>query len=84
MKDVNGIRSSHAQRYGAVPSIFVAPGRVNIIGEHVDYNGFAVLPMALVRDTLIAARFSTRLLPTDAAGVAAATGGGAADDDDDD
>jgi galactokinase len=42
--------------FGAPPEIIVsAPGRVNLIGEHTDYNDGYVLPIAINREILIAA-----------------------------
>jgi galactokinase len=43
--------------FGAAPTIRVqAPGRVNLIGEHTDYNDGLVLPCAIGYGTVIAAR----------------------------
>jgi galactokinase len=43
----------------APPRIVAAPGRVNLIGEHTDYNDGFVLPMAIERYTVIAADQNT-------------------------
>ncbi|QMU79427.1 galactokinase [Streptacidiphilus sp. PB12-B1b] len=49
---VKGFRS----RYGADPDgVWQAPGRVNLIGEHTDYNDGFVLPLALPQATRVAA-----------------------------
>ena len=46
-----------AERYDGAPELLVrAPGRLNLIGDHTDYNGGFVLPIAIDRDLVIAAR----------------------------
>lgn len=52
----------HADRFsarfgnGAAPRTFFAPGRVNLMGAHLDYNGGPVMPTAIDRGTFLALR----------------------------
>jgi galactokinase len=45
-----------AELYGGRPTIYRAPGRVNLIGEHTDYNDGFVMPAALDLYTYVAVR----------------------------
>jgi len=49
------LRAEFRKIYHREPRFFRAPGRVNLIGEHTDYNGGFVLPMAIERGTTVAA-----------------------------
>jgi galactokinase len=55
MASHENLRAQFQQRYGRAPRLFSAPGRVNLIGEHTDYNEGFVLPMAIERRTYVAA-----------------------------
>ncbi len=49
--------------FASSPTVIAsAPGRVNLIGEHTDYNGGPVLPVAVERRTAAAARVADRWL----------------------
>ena len=52
MHDPAVFRSMHLARFQAEPAIFVAPGRVNLIGEHTDYAEGFVMPAAIDFATL--------------------------------
>lgn len=53
--DLHLLKAGFSEKYGGQPRIFRAPGRVNLIGEHTDYNDGFVLPAALDFATYVAA-----------------------------
>jgi galactokinase len=56
MLDVPTLRERFTERYGSEPRLIVrAPGRVNLLGEHTDYNDGFVFPAAIDRATYVAA-----------------------------
>jgi len=52
MHDLAVLRSMHLARFQAAPTVFAAPGRVNLIGEHTDYAEGFVMPAAIDFATL--------------------------------
>ncbi len=55
MIDLSELSSLFIDKYDSEPCIFRAPGRINLIGEHTDYNDGFVLPAALDFATYVAA-----------------------------
>jgi galactokinase len=54
MTNPAAMKAAFKEMYGRAPRLFRAPGRVNLIGEHTDYNDGFVLPMAIDRSTFAA------------------------------
>ena len=55
MGQARELRQKFHDRYGGEARVFRAPGRVNLIGEHTDYNDGFVMPAAIGFDTWVAA-----------------------------
>ena len=55
MVEWESLRRTFRELYGSEPRLFSAPGRVNLIGEHTDYNDGFVLPIAANLRTFVAA-----------------------------
>ncbi len=55
MVELEGLRRIFRELYRSEPRLFSAPGRVNLIGEHTDYNEGFVLPIAANLRTYVAA-----------------------------
>lgn len=53
------MRQRFTAHFGAAPRVFRAPGRLNLIGEHTDYNAGLALPGAIDRACHVAAAPST-------------------------
>jgi galactokinase len=57
LRQVSDVVAAFRERFGARPThVSRAPGRVNLIGEHIDYNGLPVFPMAIQREVRLALR----------------------------
>ncbi|KAK2842418.1 hypothetical protein Q5P01_012618 [Channa striata] len=52
---LKSLKNTFETKYGESPLYYAcAPGRVNLIGEHIDYCGYSVLPMAIEQNILAA------------------------------
>ncbi len=51
--NIDQIQSKFTTLFGVTPSIYRSPGRINIIGEHTDYNEGFVLPAAIDKAVIV-------------------------------
>ena len=55
------IRNKFQELFSTEGSVYASPGRINLIGEHTDYNGGHVFPCALSIGTYALARKNVSL-----------------------
>ena len=54
----NRVSQKFAEIYGQGATLFASPGRINLIGEHTDYNGGFVFPGAVDKGIVAAIRLN--------------------------
>lgn len=52
------VRTVFSEKFGGSGNLYASPGRINIIGEHTDYNGGFVLPGAVDKGMVAEIRFN--------------------------
>lgn len=64
MEQIKKLMNSFEKHFGTAPTdSFFAPGRINLIGEHTDYNGGYVFPCAITIGTYaVAAKNDTKIM----------------------
>jgi galactokinase len=55
---VNKAKETFKELFGSEGKLFFCPGRINLIGDHIDYNGGWVLPAAISMGTYAVAQFN--------------------------
>ena len=50
--DTRIVRNLFKEKFGTEGMLYFSPGRINLIGEHTDYNGGCVLPGAIDKGIL--------------------------------
>jgi galactokinase len=56
--DIKQLKDVFQKHYGTPEAIYSSPGRINLIGEHTDYNGGFVLPGAIDKGITLAIKIN--------------------------
>ena len=56
--EITELKSNFSERFGQDCSVYTSPGRINLIGEHTDYNGGFVFPGAIDKGIYAAIRLN--------------------------
>jgi galactokinase len=58
--NIEHLKKEFQSKFGSKPRIFRSPGRINIIGEHIDYNNGFVMPAAIDKEIMVLMARSSR------------------------
>lgn len=58
--DITAVQAAFSRRFEGTPFLYTSPGRINLIGEHTDYNGGFVFPGAIDKAMVAAIRLNDK------------------------